>query len=151
MLQAMIWIINYVPLSLSYLIFIWFFLPTPYCSEVLSSNLSVDEILHEYISVVIIARVWLYYSVYFQRPSDELMSSSPIVTNGTGLSPQHMSNPGDNEAKKVIFSFFFIYMIIPGLQCYSLAFTSRSTSADNSTIISHDFLLTWHLMILYCV
>lgn len=85
---------------------IWFlfdFLPTPYCSEVLSSNLSVDEMLHEYISVVIIARVWLYYSVYFQRPSDELMSSSPIVTNGTGLSPQHMSNPGDNEAKKVLF------------------------------------------------
>ena len=36
-----------------------------------------------------------------KRPSDELMSSSPIVTNGTGLSPQHMSNPGDNEAKKV--------------------------------------------------
>ncbi|XP_071150205.1 polypyrimidine tract-binding protein 1-like isoform X28 [Mytilus edulis] len=29
------------------------------------------------------------------------MSNSPVVTNGTGLSPQHMSNAGDNEAKKV--------------------------------------------------
>lgn len=37
----------------------------------------------------------------FQRPSEDLMSSSPVVTNGTGLSPQHMSNAGDNEAKKV--------------------------------------------------
>ena len=41
------------------------------------------------------------YRSYRKRPSDELMSSSPVVTNGTGLSPQHMSNAGDNEAKKV--------------------------------------------------
>ncbi|KAK3089245.1 hypothetical protein FSP39_002063 [Pinctada imbricata] len=35
-----------------------------------------------------------------KRPSDELMSNSPMVTNGTGLSPQHGSN-SDNDAKKV--------------------------------------------------
>ncbi|XP_071150120.1 polypyrimidine tract-binding protein 1-like isoform X23 [Mytilus edulis] len=41
------------------------------------------------------------YRSFRKRPSDDLMSNSPVVTNGTGLSPQHMSNAGDNEAKKV--------------------------------------------------
>ncbi|XP_071149993.1 polypyrimidine tract-binding protein 1-like isoform X8 [Mytilus galloprovincialis] len=44
---------------------------------------------------------YLPITICRKRPSDDLMSNSPVVTNGTGLSPQHMSNAGDNEAKKV--------------------------------------------------
>jgi hypothetical protein len=43
--------------------------------------------------------VYLFNLLFFlQRPSDELMSQSPMVTNGT--SPPHLSG-SDNDAKKV--------------------------------------------------
>ena len=40
----------------------------------------------------------MFSPLYFQRGSDELMSQSPMVTNGTGISPGQNEV---NDAKKV--------------------------------------------------
>lgn len=61
----------------------------------------------------------LMFNVIFvsvlQRPSDDLMSQSPMVTNGT--SPPHLSG-SDNDAKKVsTLSISLSHSVTPPVDC----------------------------------
>lgn len=42
-----------------------------------------------------------HFLFVLQRGSEELLSHSPMVTNGTTMSPQHINQDLNNDAKKV--------------------------------------------------